>query len=52
MGVKVEGMSLEEARNAAVKRCLLSTVMSVFRHIYVMLCTQGRHSGTGAGGTG
>ena len=32
MGVKVEGMSLEEARNAAVE-----TVMSVFRHICVML---------------
>ncbi len=45
-------MSLEEARNAAVEAVLLSTVMSVFRHIYVMLVYVRRYSDTGAGGTG
>lgn len=37
MGVKVEGMSPKRRVMPLLKRCLLSTVMSVFRHICVML---------------
>ncbi len=45
-------MSLEEARNAAVEAVFALTVMSVFRHICVMLVYVRKISDTGAGGTG
>ncbi len=45
-------MSLEEARNAAVEAVFALNLMSVFRHIYVMLVYARKTFRTGAGGTG